>query len=137
MVAEAEAPAIAPEGEADAPAMAPREAEVTAMAGEVEARTDSTQDSGMADPPSHPLALAAAQAPPSPFPSSADAALMQAMELDRLEHDAAMARLTAMAASHSANPALPPAPPLAPTLLFPNRPQYPPFRGTHFRCARC
>ncbi|CAI5486810.1 unnamed protein product [Closterium sp. Naga37s-1] len=148
MVAEAEAPAIAPEGEADAPAMAPREAEVTAMAGEVEARTDSTQDSGMADPPSHPLALAAAQAPPvsggdapspgaapeiarlsrrntwsaAPFPSSADAALMQAMELDRLEHDAAMARLTAMAASHSANPALPPAPPLASTLLSPTAP---------------
>ncbi|CAI5949596.1 unnamed protein product [Closterium sp. NIES-65] len=149
MVAEAEAPAIAPEGEADAPAMAPREAEVTAMAGEVEARTDSTQDSGMADPPSHPLALAAAQAPPvsggdapspgaapeiarlsrrntwsaAPFPSSADAALMQAMELDRLEHDAAMARLTAMAASHSANPALPPAPPLASTLLSPTAPR--------------
>ncbi|CAI7893096.1 unnamed protein product [Closterium sp. NIES-53] len=149
MVPEAEARALVPHGEA-APAMASREGEATAMVGEVEAPEDCTQGGGMADPPSHPLGVAAAQAPPAsrgdapspgacaapevarfsrrntwsaaPLPSSADAALMQAMELDRLEHDAAMARLTAMAASHGANRALPPAPPLASTVLSPTAP---------------
>ncbi|CAI5515557.1 unnamed protein product [Closterium sp. Naga37s-1] len=58
----------------------------------------------------------------APLPSSADAALMQAMELDRLEHDAAMARLTAMAASHGANRALPPTLPLASTITSPFAP---------------
>ncbi|CAI5489918.1 unnamed protein product [Closterium sp. Naga37s-1] len=148
MVPEAEARAIVPQGEADAPAMASCEGEATAMVGEMEAPADSTQDSGMAGPPSHPLGAAAAQSPPAscgdapspasapegarfsrratwsaaPFPSSADAALMQAMELDRLEHDATMARLTAVAASHGANRALPPASPLASTLPSPTDP---------------
>ncbi|GJP47664.1 hypothetical protein CLOM_g6840 [Closterium sp. NIES-68] len=47
--------------------------------------------------------------PAAPLPPSADAALMQALELERLEHDAAMASVTAMAAAGAA----PHAPPLS------------------------